>query len=191
VRFYEFMSQIVDYDNKSLEKLSLFARHLRPMLRETLMEEDSIDLSSILLSHYRLSIIRQQDLKLQQDTAEYKIKPGEGLCTASAKDKQEEFLSQIISRLNELFITDRLTEKDLVNYAYTIRDKISENALVMKQIANNSTEQAMLGDFSKAVDDAVMDSSEAHQNQMMQLLSNPAKAAGFARVVFDLLTLTK
>lgn len=91
------------------------------------------------------------------------------------------------SRLNELFITDQLTEKDMVNYAYTIRDKISENAFVMKQITNNTTEQALLGDFSKAVDDAVMDSSEAHQNQMMQLLSNPQKAASFARVVFDLL----
>jgi len=40
----------------------------------------------------------------------------------------------------------------------------------------------------KAIDDAVMDSNEAHQNQMMQLLSDPAKAAGFARVVFDLLS---
>lgn len=78
-----------------------------------------------------------------------------------------------------------------MNYAYTIRDKVSENALVMKQIANNSPQQAMLGDFIKAVDDAVMDSSEAHQNQMMQLLSDPAKAAGFAKVVFDLLKLAK
>ena len=77
--------------------------------------------------------------------------------------------------------------KDLVNYAYTIRDKIRENELVMKQIANNSAEQAMLGDFSKAVDDAIMDSGEAHQNQMMQLLSDPLKAAGFAKVIFDLL----
>jgi type I restriction enzyme R subunit len=63
------------------------------------------------------------------------------------------------------------------------------NALVMKQIVNNSTEQAMLGDFNKTVDDAVMDSGEAHNNQMMQLLSNLAKAADFARVVFDLLKL--
>jgi hypothetical protein len=30
-------------------------------------------------------------------------------------------------------------------------------------------------------------SSEAHQNQMMQLLANPSKAANFARIVFDLL----
>ena len=56
------------------------------------------------------------------------------------------------------------------------------NALVMKQIVNNSTEQAMLGDFNKTVDDAVMDNGEAHNNQMMQLLSNLAKAADFARV---------
>ena len=104
-----------------------------------------------------------------------------------SKDSKEEFLSQIISRLNELFITDHLTDKDLVNYAFTIRDKISENELVMNQIANNTPEQALLGDFPKAIDDAVMDSNEAHQNQMMQLLSDPAKAANFSRIVLDLL----
>jgi type I restriction enzyme R subunit len=44
-----------------------------------------------------------------------------------------------------------------------------------------------LGDFSKAIDDAILDSSEAHQNQMMQLLADPSKVANFARIVFDLL----
>jgi type I restriction enzyme R subunit len=126
-------------------------------------------------------------LKLSEDTADYKLIPGDELGTAKAKNIQEEFLSQIINRLNELFITDQLTNKDLVNYAYTIRDKVSENQLVMMQLANNTPEQAMLGDFPKAVDDAVMDSNEAHENQMMQLLADPEKAKGFARVVFELL----
>lgn len=58
---------------------------------------------------------------------------------------------------------------------------------MMKQIENNSPEQVMLGDFSKAIDDAIMDSSEAYQNQMMQLLADPGKAANFVRIVFDLL----
>lgn len=191
VRFYEFMSQIVDYDDKNLERLSLYARNLRPMLRESISDEDDIDLDVVILSHYRLSKIRQQDLKLQANSDDAKLTPGEGLGTATAKDKKEEFLSHIISRLNELFITDKLTEQDMVNYAYTIRDKVFENTLVMNQIANNSDEQALLGDFPKAVDDAIMDSSEAHQNQMMQLLSDPAKAAKFARVVFDLLKMAK
>lgn len=59
---------------------------------------------------------------------------------------------------------------------------------MMNQITSNSPEQAMLGDFSKAVDDAIMGSSEAHQNQMMQLLSDPEKVKGFAKVVFELLS---
>lgn len=191
VRFYEFMSQIVDYNDKDLEKLSLYARNLRPMLRESILEEDNIDMSNVALSHYRLSKIRQQDIILEKDKGDYALTPGEGAGSAKPKDIEEEMLSQIIARLNEFFITDLLTEKDLVNYAYTIRDKVSENELVMKQISANSEEQAMLGDFSKAVDNAVMESGEAHQNQMMQLLSDPVKAAGFAKVVFDLLKLAE
>ncbi|MFZ6870463.1 type I restriction endonuclease subunit R [Undibacterium sp. Di27W] len=188
VRFYEFMSQIVDYDDKDLEKLSLYARNLRPMLRETITDEDDIDLSTISLSHYRVSKIRQQHLLLKEDQEEYQLVPGEGAGTAKAKDKKTEFLSQIVHRLNELFITDQLSDQDMVNYAYTISDKVRENSIVMQQIANNSAEQAMLGDFSKAVDDAILDSSEVHQIQMMQLLSDPKRNAGFAKVIFDLLT---
>jgi type I restriction enzyme R subunit len=188
VRFYEFMSQIVDYDDKDLEKLCLYARNLRPMLRESIEDEYDIDLSNVELSHYRLSVIRQQNIKLKEDSAEYKLVPGEGLGSAKAKDKKEEFLSQIIDRLNELFITDELTDNDMVSYAYTVRDKLRENAQVMQQIANNSPEQAMLGDFAKAIDDAILDSSAAQQNQMMQLLSDPTKAKRFSKLMYDLLT---
>lgn len=78
-------------------------------------------------------------------------------------------------------------EEGLVYYAYTVRDKVRENGKVMSQLANNSNEQALLGDFPKAVDDAILDSSDAHENQKMQLLSDPKKAAAFARLVFDLL----
>ncbi|MBV1880228.1 MAG: DEAD/DEAH box helicase family protein [Pseudomonadales bacterium] len=187
VRFYEFMSQIVDYDNKDLERLSLYARNLRPMLREAAIDEEDVDLSNVELSHYRLSKIRQQNLNLKEDAAQY-LETGEGGGTGKPKSPKEEFLSQIITRLNELFVTDQLTDKDMVNYANTVCDKVRENHIVMKQIANNTAEQAMLGDFSKAVDDAVMDSGDAHQNQMMQLLSDPKKAQSFSRLIFELLT---
>jgi type I restriction enzyme R subunit len=187
VRFYEFMSQIVDYDDKDLEKLSLYARNLRPMLRESFEDDDPIDLSNVEMSHYRLSRQRRQDLMMEGEQGDYGLKGGEAAGTARAKDKKEERLSLIIDRLNELFITDQLSEKDLVNYAYTIRDKLSENQSIMDQIANNSPEQAMLGDFDKALDDAIIDSSDVHQNQKDQLLSNPDRAAKFARVIFDLL----
>ncbi len=186
-RFYEFMSQIVDYDDKDLEKLSLYARNLRPMLRESAIEDDEIDLSSVELSHYRLSKIRQQDLKLKENSAEYGLETGDGVGSAKGKDKEEVFLSQIIYRLNECFIRDELSDNDMLNYAYTVRDKLRENESVIKQMENNTAEQAMLGDFSSAMDEAILDSSDAHQNQMMQLLSDPSRLAMFSRIVFDLL----
>ncbi|WP_198332414.1 hypothetical protein [Psychrobacter aquimaris] len=58
------MSQIIDYDNKDTEKLSFYARYLQPMLRERL-DDDEIYFSNIIMSHYRFSKLRQQDLKLQ------------------------------------------------------------------------------------------------------------------------------
>lgn len=188
VRFYEFMSQIVDYDDKNLEKLSLYARYLGPMLREVRPDEEDVDLSNVTLSHYRLSKIRQQKLKLHTNSEDSKLDPSKAIGTAKARAKrrQEEHMSQIINRLNELFETDKLTKDDMVNYAFTIRDKISENELVMKQVENNTSEQALLGEFPKAVEEAIMDSSEAHQNQMMQLLSNPDKMSDFVPFILDL-----
>lgn len=75
----------------------------------------------------------------------------------------------------------------MVSYAYTVRDKVKENGQVMHQVANNTPEQAMLGDFPKALDDAILSSSAAHQNQMLQLLSDPSKAQQFSRIIFNLL----
>jgi len=186
VRYYEFMSQIVDYDSTDLEKLSLYARHLAPLLREKRNDDDPIDLSAVELTHYRLSKLKQQDLMLGRGVGEG-LKPGSEVGTAKSRSRQEEFLSQIIARLNETFITDGLTENDLLDYARTITNKVGENTAVMEQIRNNSPDQAILGDFSNALDDAVMESGEAHQNQMNQVLSDRNVAASFGRIVFDLL----
>ncbi len=185
-RYYEFMSQIVDFDSTDLEKLNLYSRHLAPLLREEAPEDDPIDLASLGLTHYRLSKIKQQDLLLVKEGAEG-LPVGADIGSGKSKSKQEIWLSELIARLNELFITDGLTDQDLINYAFTIRDKVGENERVMNQIANNSPEQALLGDFAEALDDAVMSSGEAHQLQMTQYLNNPELAAKFQRVIFDLL----
>ncbi|MDP2881868.1 MAG: hypothetical protein Q8N89_09825 [Azonexus sp.] len=92
------------------------------------------------------------------------------------KSKKE---SMIFPRYHQWDVVNKLLDK--------AREEGPGNDIVMQQIENNSAEQALLGDFSKAIDDAIMDSNSAHQNQMIQLLSDPKKAASFARVVFDLL----
>lgn len=52
------MSQITDYDSKDIDKLSLYARHLQPMLRKSL-DDNEIYFSNIIMSHYRFSKLLQ------------------------------------------------------------------------------------------------------------------------------------
>ena len=186
-RFYEFMSQIVYYDDLELEKLSLFARTLRPMLREQLIDEDDVDLSNVAMSHYRLSKIRQQNIQLKANSQDHKIQPANDLGSGRAKDTKEDFLSLILRRVNEIFITDNLTDKDLINYVNSVADKMFENERMMLQIKNNSREQAMLGEFDGALYDAVIESHEANSDQTMQLLGDPMKMSQLAHIIYDLL----
>lgn len=186
LRTYEFMSQIAEYDDPDLEKLSLFGGLLLPLLREEVLDQDEIDLSNVMMSHYRLSKIREQDLKLEKDT-DSPLPPGTGGGTAVPRGREDDLLSEIIRRLNEIFITDNLTDSDMINYAYTVRDKLLENKIVMKQIRQNSREQALLGDLPQAVDDAILSSSQAHDEQKMQLLTDPAKSNLFMQVIYDML----
>lgn len=98
-----------------------------------IIEDDDIDLEGVFLSHYRLSKIREQDMKRKEDEPEY-LAPRDDLGSAKAKDKKEEFISRIIYKLNEVFIEDNLTDD----------------------------EKIMLGGFPGAVEYAVMDSGEVH-----------------------------
>jgi type I restriction enzyme R subunit len=109
------------------------------------------------------------------------------LGSGKARDKQEEFLSQIIERLNEVFAGDGLTEGDMLNYARAIKDKVREDQNVVTQIANNTREQALLGDFPKAVEEAILNSNEAQQKQMMKLLSMSDKFSQFMNTIYDMM----
>lgn len=185
-RYYEFMSQLVDYDDDELEKLTLFAYHLQPLLRE---DRDSIDvdLSGLTMTHYRLSKQGTRTLRLAEDTdKDYRLKGITDLGSGHFKDQDLEFLSVIIARLNEVFAGE-FTTNDVLNYANTIADKVRENGAVMEQLKNNSPDQAMLGDLPTAVETAVIDSMDIHENLAKQLLEDEHKAATFGKILLDML----
>lgn len=190
VRRYTFLSQIADYDDKDLEIFSEYARLLRTLLREEVLEEDEMDLSNVEMSHYRLSKVREQTLKLEEEKSVFLVNSDEG-GTARPKDRKETFLSTVIARLNDLFVGEGLTDGDLINYAFTISGKVRENDVVMTQIHNNTPEQAFLGDFPKAVEDAIFSSNDASQKLMMKLMSSSQKMEEFKRIVFEMVLAEK
>jgi type I restriction enzyme R subunit len=188
-RYYEFSSQIVDFEDYDLEKLSIFAKHLHPLLRFDVLQDD-IDLSDVAMTHYRLHEQREADLQLGYKVGEepkpYLAPTKEGI-GATPKDAQTELLNEIISRMNDLFVEDGLSKGDMLNYANTIAGKVSENDTVMDQLRNNTKEQAMLGAFPESINDAVIQSMGVHENMAMKVLSNEAVAKGFAELMFDVL----
>ena len=136
VRFYEFMSQIVPYDDRELEKLCVYARHLRPLLREERLYEE-IDLSAVVLSRYRLKKIAEHQLSVNDGDA--RLTATSNLGSGRPYDPEKEALSRIIERLNELFAGENLTDMDRVNYMNTIKDKVLENQKVVTTAGEQHT----------------------------------------------------
>lgn len=186
VRFYEFMSQIVDYDDLELEKLALYARHLRPLLREVALEEEQLDLSDVQLNGYNLlESQREQHLKLKQSEAVF-LEPGSGMGSAKPKDKHAAFLSEIIQRLNDLFAGEELNTNFPMDFTRTVMGQISENPTVVEQIKHNSFEKAMLGDFPRSTEDAIIGSAHLSDKIRNILLGDEQKAKIFNRIVYDM-----
>ena len=176
----------MDYDDDELEKLSLFAYHLRPLLHE---EKDlvHIDLSDLEMTHYRLNKQGVRHLQLEEGmNEEYRLKGITDLGTGRFKDEEIEFLSDIIARLNEIFAED-FTDDDLFNYTNTIVDKVRENDVVMKQLENNSPDQALMGDLPNAVEHAVIETMEIHENFAKQLLEDEDKSSLFGNILLRML----
>jgi type I restriction enzyme R subunit len=182
VRMYEFLSQIVDYADEDLLKLWAFVKALIPNLK-TYDTKDPIDISLVELTHYKLHKQKTKNITLTGNDNELGGIEGGG---AVAKDPQKELLSQIIGHMNALF-EGELTDDDMLNYARTIKDKVLENSKVVGQVTNNTKEQAMLGGFADAINDAVIESLDAHQNLATQVLGQDRIRKGLANIVYELI----
>ncbi|WP_429215333.1 type I restriction endonuclease subunit R [Aeromonas veronii] len=186
VRFYEFVSQITAFDDESLERLCVFARHLLPMLRQEVLEEDEIDLSQVLLSHYNLKAKRTQDLKLKADASGNGLQGISALGSAKAKEEKKDFLSHILEQLNDLFGTE-VTDGDKLDWLQGMASKIAENQPLMDQVRNNPRDAIMLGDYPKAVDAAVIERMDIQNGMSLDYLSRPEAANIIQGLILDLL----
>jgi type I restriction enzyme R subunit len=171
VRFYTFLCQIFDYGHTGLEKRAMFFKRLLPLL-EFEREVPTVDLSKVVLTHHTLRNKGHRNLDLTQGDAEKlgPMAPGGG----SVQDKDKALLSEIITKLNELFTGD-LSDDDKVGYVGTvIRNKLLESETLQQQAASNSKEQfASSPDLARAHQDAIIDALEAHQTMSSQALNNP------------------
>lgn len=167
---YDFLSQIIPYEDADLEKLYMFGKNLMPRISEhatsSILELDA----DVRLTHYRLQKIGEQKLDLASGDV-VKLKPATEAGTGSAVDDEKQKLAEIVGKLNDLLSGD-LTEADMVGYVTTLQGKMLENETLAEQARNNSEEQFGLGDFKNIMTDLIIDGQEAHNNIADQLLKD-------------------
>lgn len=186
VRLYEFLSQIVPYEDHELEQLCVFAKHLYPLLRVDRLERDDVDLGELELTHYRLSKRAEQMLQLSADNGEYKLRPASEVGSGKPHDPEKKRLSEIVKALNDIFGAE-VSDDDQLHFLSGIAKRISRQEDVMAQVNNHSTEQVMHGLFPKRVLDTVLDSITDHEKLSLEVLDSETKTRAFALMILKML----
>lgn len=186
VRLYEFLSQIVPYEDHELEQLCVYAKHLHPLLRVDRLLEDDVDVGELQLSHYRLSKRAEHVLRLNEETGIYTVKPGSDVGSGKPHDPEKKRLSEIIEALNDIFGAE-VSDDDQLQFLTGIAQRISRQADVMAQVNNHSVDQVMHGLFPKCVLDTVLDAMTDHEKLSLEVLDNETKSRAFALVILKML----
>ncbi len=186
VRLYEFLSQIVPYEDRELEQLCVYAKHLHPLLRVDRLQQDDVDVGELQLSHYRLSKRAEHRLRLSEEEGEYALKPGSDVGSGKPHDPEKKRLSEIIEALNDIFGAE-VSDDDQLQFLTGIAQRISRQGDVMAQVNNHSVEQVMHGLFPKRVLETVLDAMTDHEKLSLEVLDNDTKSRAFALVILKML----
>lgn len=186
VRLYEFLSQIVPYEDHELEQLCVYAKHLHPLLRVDRLQHDDVDVGELQLSHYRLSKRAEHQLRLNEENGEYTLKPGSDVGSGKPHDPEKKRLSEIIEALNDIFGAE-VSDDDQLQFLAGIAQRISRQEDVMAQVNNHSVDQVMHGLFPKRVLDTVLDAMTDHEKLSLEVLDNETKSRAFALVILKML----
>src|SRR5699024_608946 len=167
-RLYEFMTQIISYEDEELEKLCIYARHLLPLIREENLEEEGIDLEGLELTHYRVTKQKEQSLQLAEGR---ELDPHTGVGSASPKDEKKERLDEIIEILNEIYGTG-IEDRDQLNFAYQVCDRMIDDDEVVEQIKRHTTEQVMHGLYPQRLNQVLITSLQDHEEMTLSAMSS-------------------
>ncbi|MDE9367242.1 type I restriction endonuclease [Luteipulveratus sp. YIM 133132] len=176
VRAYDFFSQFVNYGDPAYEKLATFLRLLVRMLNDTSTSETPIDVSGVVLTHFRLEKLREESLALSPGK-------GEGLPgmteagMAKQRERERASKSEIIEYVNDLFEGSQLTEADRVSSIETLMRKVMEDEdLQVQAHVNARTDFNHSPTLRTVVEDALWSADVGHQDAMKRLRSNDVEA---------------
>ena len=179
VRTYNYIAQLVELGDAELENFAAFAKLYSKRLKG--ISPEQIDLTGLVLANFQIRGAKE----VKEEGAKYALKPI-GPNEAEPSDREKEFISQIIARMNELFgeISDDLGQR---HFTSQIVDIAKQNERVNEQVENNTKEQALQGDLPQVVRAATVDAMKSHNDLARVLLKDPQNMATFFSLVYDIM----
>ena len=135
---YDFLSQIYNYEDTTIEKKAIFFRLLAREIRDNSPRE-SIDLDGVELA--KLGFRQLETLRLDLGGEDGALKPLTGVGTGNAHDPVLTTLREAIEQMNTLFDDEGLTNGDFEGFITYVAAKAGEESKIQNQAKANTLEQ--------------------------------------------------
>lgn len=186
VRAYEFLSQIIAYEDTELEQLCVFAKHLSPLLREDRLGDPELDVSELELTHYRQTKHQEQELRLEEQEGEFGLDSITEVGSGTPKAPEKKKLDEIIDTLNDLYGAE-IQDDDKLHFANGLATRLERDEDLMGQVNSYSLEDAMKGLLPKRLNDVLLDALADQEKMSMPILEDGGIEKRFAHLMYQLL----
>src|SRR5690625_1828571 len=157
VKAYAFFSQILHFQDTRYEKFSIFAELLARNLRNLKDNEpapEPVDVSDVVLTHYRLEKVREEDLELSATEEGLRGMTEAGM--AQVRERERVAKSELIDLVNKYFGDLDAEPEYVVNTLTMMNARLSENEDLQVSARNNTkSDFAYSRDFRVSVEDAL------------------------------------
>jgi type I restriction enzyme, R subunit len=136
LRQYDFLSQIVNYEDTSLEKLSIYLRHLAPVITAEHLNHE-IDLSTVDFDYIAQ---HEQGTTSGKLAGGIPLEPTKEAGTGTVHDPEMVALAEIIEKINDLFSGDH-PDSSVRSVVTHVKDRLEESETLQQQAQNNSLAQ--------------------------------------------------
>ena len=169
VKLYDFLSQIVNYEDPALEKLSIYLRHLAPVISKEQLNNE-IDLSVVTfdyLAHH------EQPTTSYTPGSDTPLEPITGAGSGTAHSPEMVPLAEVIEKVNDLFDGDH-PESSVRSGITHLKDRLEESDVLQQPAKANSLAQFSASpDLQNEFRDAVLGAMDSSADLSTQILNNP------------------
>jgi type I restriction enzyme R subunit len=156
------------YEDTSLEKLSIYLRHLAPVISSEQLHHE-IDLSTVDFDYIAQ---HKQETASGKLTGDVPLQPAKESGTGIARDPELVELDEVIAQINDLFSGDH-PDSGVRNVVTHIKDRLEESETLQQQAQNNSLAQLASPDLHNEFVSAVIGAMDSSADLSAQILNNP------------------